>query len=131
MKHTPHALVAFGILLLGLAYFSFARGYVYSGIDLSVGSSAQLAAERMSVEELQRVFDMPSGADTKAWLERRMGRHWTRGLGADIGFQIAVCLLGSVAFIGWGWAEFVARRTASKPGPLTATDAEATHNVPD
>ncbi len=124
MKHTPHALIVIGILLLGLAYFSFARGYVYSRIDTSVGYSAQLAAERMSVEELQRVFDMPAGADTKAWLEHRMGRHWTRGLGADIAFQIALCLLGSVAFIGWGWAEFVVRRSASKPVPPTATDAE-------
>lgn len=117
MHRTPHGLIAFGVLLLVLAYTSLVRGVVYSAIDGAVVYSARLASERMTVEELQRVFDMPARAEARVWMENRMGRMWTRGLQSGSMMSVASRLGGSAVFFAWGWAEFRARRTATASTP--------------
>lgn len=112
MKRTPHALIAFGVVCLLLLLVWPARGVAAEGLDNAVSRAAQLASERMSTAELIRVFEMPEGApDSRALLEASMGRHWSRGMVTTPVFEMGILPFLGLVFVGWGIAEFRARRT--------------------
>lgn len=136
MRVTPTLLGALGVLMLIYAYMNFAMGVPAEALDLSARNAACDAAERMTADELSRVFEISVDTrDAGATLESAFGRNYSRGLRSHFATIAVVSATVGLALCIWSIAEQrirIARETAQprEPQPVPADLSDLTDHTP-
>lgn len=101
-----------GLWCLFVAFLLMGIGVSMEGLTLSVRNASRQAAERMTPEELARVFEMPPTVeDHKEWVGKYFGLiHANNGLSAHAIVGLMVAGTG-IALLLLGLSEWLSRRS--------------------
>jgi hypothetical protein len=109
-------MIALGLVLVFWAYCNVNAGIMSEGLVLRVRNAAQAVNDRMSDEEVRRVFEWEGQVtDRKAWFEDYCGLFWARGIHKATGVNAFGSAGLGLLMCAWGIAEGI-RRTRH-PGP--------------
>ncbi len=117
MRWTPRAMILLGLFLLFWGFINVQMSIRAEVVSRSIVGAARSVGERMSEDEMRRVFDMPNGIqDRRVWFEYDCGLPAARGAQRDAGINALGSAGLGILMCAWGIAERVNRkRTGASP----------------
>ena len=111
-------MIVLGLLLLFWGYCNVNAGIMSDGLSLSVRNAARAVGDRMSEEEMRRVFDMPDQVqDRRVWFEGYCGLFWAREIRWSAGMNAFGSAGLGIVICAWGIAEGICRKRKNPPSP--------------